>query len=87
MSQVRVIGIFIENRIKEAGKVQEILTSYGCSIKTRIGLHDTFADVCSPKGLVILELAGDPAQWDKLEEELKAVEGVDIQKMNFSFQE
>ena len=35
-----IIGIPLENRIEESMKLQEILSKYGCSIKTRIGLHD-----------------------------------------------
>ena len=35
-----IIGIKVENRREEASKLQDILTEYGCVIKTRIGLHD-----------------------------------------------
>ena len=39
-----IIGIKINDRIKEAGKVQQVLTDYGCSIKTRLGLHEVTDD-------------------------------------------
>ena len=35
-----IIGIELENRLEESLKLQSILSKYGCSIKTRIGLHD-----------------------------------------------
>ncbi len=35
-----IIGISVNNRAAESQQLQEILTKYGCYIKTRIGLHD-----------------------------------------------
>ena len=42
-----IIGIKISNRLESAISVQEILTKYGCAIKTRIGLHEEINGQCS----------------------------------------
>ncbi len=81
--ETRILGILITDRKKEAGKVQNILTKYGCSIKTRLGLHEATDDVCSTSGLLLLELTGDVSEMDKLENELVAVDGTQTQKMIF----
>jgi len=81
--ETRILGVLITDRQKEAGKVQSLLTKYGCSIKTRLGLHEVTDDVCSTSGLLLLELIGDMPEMDKLEKELKAIEGTQTQKMVF----
>ena len=78
-----VLGIHITDRIRHAHQVQDLLTEYGCSIKTRIGLHTVSQDFCSPNGLILLELAGDEKPIFELLAKLEAVEGVDVQKMVF----
>lgn len=83
MAETRILGIQIPNRVKEAADVQHILTKFGCSIKTRLGLHDVVENYCSSSGLILLELTGDSAEMDKLEAELKAVNSVNVQKMIF----
>jgi len=79
----RILGIAINDRQKEAGKVQELLTKYGCSIKTRLGLHEVTDKHCSTSGLVLLELTGEVSEMDKLEEALKKIEGTELKKMVF----
>ena len=81
--ETRILGVLITDRQKEAGKVQNLLTKYGCSIKTRLGLHEVSDDVCSTSGLLLLELTGDVSEMDKLEKELVGVEGSQTQKMIF----
>lgn len=81
--ETRILGILITDRQKEAGKVQNVLTKYGCSIKTRLGLHEVTDDVCSTSGLLLLELIGDISEMDKLENELVVIEGTQTQKMIF----
>ena len=81
--EIRILGVLIHDRQKEAGDVQKVLTKYGCSIKTRLGLHEVSDDLCSTSGLVLLELFGDAGEMDKLEKELDAVAGAQVQKMVF----
>ncbi|WP_047267678.1 hypothetical protein [Marinitoga sp. 1197] len=85
MSKVRVLGIFIHDRKKEAGEVQRLLTGFGCIIKTRLGLHDAFDDDCSDRGLILLELSGNESLWGDLEDKLSKIEGIKVQKMDFEY--
>jgi len=81
--EIRIIGILIKDRQKEAGEVQKALTSYGCSIKTRLGLHEVNENYCSNAGLILLELTGDYAEMDNLENALFKIEGIEVRKMKF----
>lgn len=81
--ETRILGVLITDRQKEAGKVQSVMTKYGCSIKTRLGLHEVTDEFCSTSGLILLELTGDLSEMDKLEKELVAIEGAQTQKMVF----
>ena len=51
-----IIGIKLENRLEEAIKLQEILTKFGCSIQTRIGLHPIGDYKCTNYGIVLIEV-------------------------------
>jgi len=82
-TEIRVLGIHISHRMKEVAQIQPILTKYGCSIKTRLGLHEVNDNVCSTSGIVLLELIGDVNEMNKLENELKSIAGIDVQKMSF----
>jgi len=84
MESIRILGIAISNRVEESLKVQNLLTKFGCSIKTRLGLHEASAQKCSISGLVILELTGEINEMDKLELELKDIQGVQVKRMDFS---
>jgi hypothetical protein len=78
-----VLGIHITDRVQHVPGVQNVLTKYGCSIKTRLGLHNASGKFCSPNGLILLEMTGDETPvWD-LMKELQAIPGVDVQKMVF----
>jgi hypothetical protein len=82
--EIRILGVLITNREKEAGNVQAILTKFGCSIKTRLGLHEISNDLCNPCGLILLELIGDTSEMDKLEFSLGQLSGVQLKKMVFN---
>jgi hypothetical protein len=78
-----VLGIHIQNRVKDAPEIQKILTIYGCNIKTRIGLHEVTDSYCAGSGLVILEMVGDASIYNKLADSLNGLDGVEVQKMVF----
>jgi hypothetical protein len=82
--EIWILGIYISDRMKESQKVQNILTKYGCSIKTRLGLHEVKDDYCSTSGIILLELLGDLSECIKLENELLKIENVDVKKMVFT---
>jgi hypothetical protein len=78
-----VVGIHISDRVHHVPGVQNLLTEYGCSIKTRIGLHAVDEKFCSPNGLILLEMAGPEKPMFEMIDKLKAIEGVDVQRMVF----
>jgi len=78
-----ILGIHVTNRLKNAADVQKVFTEYGCNIKTRIGLHDVDANVCSPSGVVLIELFGSDDEATAMMAKLNEVEGVVVQKMVF----
>ena len=78
-----ILGIHVTNRLKNAADVQKVFTEYGCNIKTRIGLHDVDANVCSPSGVVLIELFGSADEATAMMAKLNEVEGVVVQKMVF----
>ena len=85
MSKARhiVLGVHITDRAQHVPRVQDLFTEYGCSIKTRLGLHTVAEDFCSPNGLILLEMAGPEEPIFELMEKLRAVQGIDVQKMVF----
>ena len=78
-----ILGIRITNRLTKAPEVQKLFTQYGCNIKTRLGLHEVNADSCSPSGLVLLEMFGKEEEIFSMEKDLKAIDGIQVQKMIF----
>jgi len=79
-----ILGFVLHERVKSAAKVQELLTSNGCEINTRIGLHVASADSCSPNGLILLEfIDGAEEKAKAFEKDLKEIAEVDVQKMIF----
>jgi len=83
MKEIRVLGIYVSNRLEASQQVQATLTKFGCSIKTRLGLHEVVDDYCSISGLILLELTGDRNEALKLENELLKIDGVQLEKMVF----
>ena len=77
-----IIGIKISNRLESAVSVQEILTKYGCIIKTRIGLHEEINGQCSHRVLILLEIINDEESI-KIANELCDIEEIEIQQMKF----
>ncbi len=71
-----VLLILIGRRKESAVKVQQVLTGWGCIIKTRLGIHDGVLDNCSDEGLLILELYGSDDQKRELTRKVALIEGV-----------
>jgi hypothetical protein len=82
--EIWILGIYISDRMKESNQVQSILTKFGCSIKTRLGLHEVTDDYCATTGMIILELTGDVAEYRKLENELLKLDNIEVKKMIFT---
>jgi hypothetical protein len=83
MAKRIILGVQVTNRVENIPGVQEILTEYGCNIKTRLGLHDVTESHCSSAGLLILETYGNEAEIVKMEAKLKKTKGLTVKKMVF----
>jgi len=71
-----IFGIRLSDRIKKSTEFQDILTKYGCIIKTRLGLHDMSCGVCSPYGIIILEVVNNEEMIEGMILDLQNFEGV-----------
>ncbi len=80
---MNIFGIMVYDRIKEAGKTQEVLTRYASVIRTRLGFHELSKEKCSRVGTILIVLQGDHRKWDQLKEELNQIGGVELQVMTF----
>ena len=78
-----IVGIHVTDRVKHAGVVQKVLTQYGGSIKTRLGLHEVAGDL-APNGIILLEMVGDQRQCLTILKKLNAIKGIEAKKMVFS---
>ena len=72
-----IMGIKLDNRTQESTKLQEILTTYGCHIKTRIGLHSIGEYKCSNSGIVLIEVV---SKINEIYDELSRYWDVQIMK-------
>jgi len=81
---IKILGIKIIDRIKEAGLTQGILSRHATVITTRLGFHEVTDQVCSREAYIILHLNGDPADTDDLASELKTLGGIEIREMTFN---
>lgn len=80
-SSVEILGILVERDHDTIVSVQKLLTSYGCNIRTRLGVNEIFFG--EPAGLIILELKGDVKQRLLLEKDLKELKKVHVRTMVF----
>ncbi len=81
---IRVLGIKIIDRIKEAGLTQNILSKHAAVIATRLGFHEVTDEICSREAYIILHLKGEPAESDALRPDLEKLGGVLIREMIFN---
>ena len=79
-----ILGIQLANRARLAQEVQKLLTKYGCSIKTRVGMHDVHGGKCSPTGIILLEMFGNEKPINEMVKKLNSLKGVKVKKMIFS---
>lgn len=83
MTQIRILGLHITDRIKESGRTQKVLSDHSHIIRSRLGFHELSEDKNSRTGIILLHLTGNQAEWDALEQELKEIGGLELQTMNF----
>jgi hypothetical protein len=83
MSNRIIIGVNITSFAKNSGEVQDVFREYGCSIRTRLGLHETSDNVCAPNGLIILEFISGEQKAAEFTAKLSAVQGIEVKSMVF----
>jgi len=85
MTETRILGLLISDRIKEAGRTQLIMSKYSRLIRTRLGFHELNDNVCSRSGIILLHLTGDPREWKQFEDELSLIGGLEVKNMSFTY--
>lgn len=85
MTETRILGLLITDRIKEAGRTQLTLSKYSRLIRTRLGFHELNENVCSRAGIIVLHLTGTPEEWQSFESELAQIGGLEVQNMSFIY--
>lgn len=83
MNEIGILALLIRDRVKEAGRTQEIISRYASVVRSRLGFHELSEASCSRVGIIILQMSGDVEQQRRLEEELRQVGGVEVQKIAF----
>jgi hypothetical protein len=81
---IKVLGIKILDRIKEAGLTQGVLSRHAAVITTRLGFHEVTDEVCSREAYIILHLNGNTSDYEKLKSELNTLGGIEIREMIFT---
>ena len=71
-----VLLVLVSDRKEVAIKVQKILTDWGCTIKTRLGIHDGVLDNCSNYGLMVLDIVGEKKKNEEMTRKLNLLDGV-----------
>ncbi len=77
-----ILGIKVNDRNEHAAHLQSVLTKHGCSIKTRIGMHNAGDATCAPFGIILLEIVNEQEALS-LEKELLEISDIEIQRMVF----
>ena len=77
-----ILGVNITSFATNSGEVQKVFCEYGCSIRTRLGLHDVSDNTCAPNGLIIIEFI-DEEKAEEMIQKLIALPGIEVKKMVF----
>jgi hypothetical protein len=82
-TETRILGLLIKHRQQNIQLLQDILSKFGCSIRTRLGINISHEYKITDAGLILLELTGDIKEMDKLEDALRDLHEVQVKKMVF----
>jgi len=80
---IKVVGIKIIDRIKEAGLTQSILSKYSKIISTRLGFHELTTELCSREAYILLHLSGNEADSARMTDDLRELGGIELREMIF----
>lgn len=73
-----IMAIRLPQRVQTAPVFQNILSRYGCNIRTRIGLHDINETYCAPDGIIVLEVIGKDEIISSMLKELEEIKELQI---------
>jgi len=79
---VAVAGMMIRNRSDIISKVQKTFTSFGCTIRTRLGINEGLYE--EGTGLILLELTGENTEMNRLVSRLASIEHVSVGVIYFN---
>ena len=82
---MKILGILIRDRIKEAGRTQAVLSKHARIIKTRLGFHELSEEKNSRTGIILLQLTAVHEECELLERELSEIGGLEVKEMSFIF--
>jgi hypothetical protein len=77
MMKKTVLLVLIGKRKESAVKLQQVLTAWGCLIKTRLGLHSGVMENCSETGFLFLELYGSDEDNAELARKVAVIPGIE----------
>ena len=78
-----IVAIHVTDRVKQASRVQVVLTQYGGIIKTRVGLHEPTGGAASPNGVILLELVASRPRSSAVLAALNDIAGVEAKSVIF----
>ena len=81
---IKIIVIKVVDRIKEAGKTQEVLTKHASVIRARLGFHELNEETCSREAYIVLLLRDDQKGYKKLTDDLDLIYGLEIRHVTSS---
>ncbi len=79
-----VLLVLVSGRKESAVTVQKVLTDWGCTIKTRLGIHEGVLDSCTDSGLLVLDIVGEKEKNEEMTRKLNLVKGVKAEIVNLS---
>ena len=79
-----VLLVLVNGRKESAVTVQKVLTDWGCTIKTRLGIHDGVLDSCTDSGLLVLDIVGEKEKNEEMTRKLNLVKGVKAEIVHLS---
>jgi hypothetical protein len=79
-NSIEILGILIREPETKTHKLQDLMTSYGCNIRTRLGLNGS---EYNKNGLILLELKGDLNERENFVKKLRLIPGLEVQQLEF----
>ncbi len=73
-NRVAIIGMLIKNRSEIVDEVQKVLTLFGCTIRTRLGINEK--EHGEDTGLILLELVGENAEMNRLAGRIAGIKNI-----------